>query len=104
MQPKQRLKKYYLGPTYPDIYLSRREAECMAYCLQGYSNQKVAKLLKISSSTVNSYVVSMKSKLNCKSKISLVAEVCQTHFIDYLEELLTAEMEQKNISNNSKTY
>ena len=86
------MKKYYLSPLPCHIYFSHREAQCMAYFLQGYSNNEVAQLLNISSSTVNYYLINMKTKLACTSKTSLVAKVCQTEFMRYLPELLTPDL------------
>ena len=86
------MRKYYLSPLPNNIYFSYREAQCMAYFMKGYSNQAVANLLKISSNTVNAYLANMKSKLGCNSKISLIAKVCQTSFMDYLSELLEQQL------------
>ena len=82
------MKKYFLFPLSPHIYFSPREAQCIAYFLQGYSNAEVATFLNISRNTVNSYLINMEIKLGCKSKISLIAKVCQTEFMNYLPELL----------------
>lgn len=85
------MKRYYLGPLYPNIYFSFRQAQCMAYFIKGYSNSEVAKILNISPGTVNYHVSNMKAKLDCKSKMELMAKIGATCFWQYLDELLAAK-------------
>lgn len=83
-----KIKKYYLGPSYPNVYLSRREAQCIAYFLKGYSSRRVGETLKISSKTVDFYTDRAKFKLDCTTKMELIIKICQTNFLSYVNELV----------------
>ncbi len=81
------MKRYYLGEAFPGIYLSGRQAQCMAYFILGYSNARVAKLLNLSWRTIDAYVIDMRQKLHFFSKKTMIEKVKQTSFMQYIDEL-----------------
>jgi len=82
------MKRYYLGKKYPDIYFTRREAQCMVLFNIGYTNAKTATMLNISLPTVNFYSDAIKKKLNSPYKKNLTKLIMQTDFIYYIESLI----------------
>src|SRR3990167_6074379 len=85
---KFQIKKYYLGPDYPAIYLSYRQAQCMAYSIKGFSNREIGRLLHLSPNTIHSYTKTLRIKLKCSSKTELIVKVCQSYFVNYIDELI----------------
>lgn len=59
-----------------NIKLTRREQECLKYLVQGKSAKQTANLLNLSPRTVEIYLDTLKSKLNCRTKLALVGKVC----------------------------
>lgn len=66
------IKTYYLGSQHPNLYLTRREAECIFYMLAGDNNTTIACKLKLSPRTVEFYIKNMKIKLGCHTKYELM--------------------------------
>src|SRR3990167_6836990 len=62
------LRHYFLGPKFPDVYLTNREAQCMFYLVQEITISAAAERLKLSARTVEFYVKNLKLKLRCESK------------------------------------
>jgi len=78
---KKPITMYALGEMYTGIYLTRREAECMRYFLQGKTIVGAAEQLNLSPRTVEFYVKNMKIKLDCATKDDLVRKVRETDFL-----------------------
>lgn len=72
------LRAYYLGEHYPDIYLTKREAECAFWIVQDYTIARAAIEMGLSARTVEFYVKNMKLKLRCASKKRLVQCLLET--------------------------
>lgn len=72
------LRKVYL-PTH-DIYLSKREAECLHHVCNGRSIKYIANLIDISPRTVEKYLSNMRTKLGVMFKSELV-EIGKTNLI-----------------------
>lgn len=81
------MRRYYLGNAFPDIYLSSREAQCMAYLIKDYTYKRVGDALRISPRTAEIYAASIKRKTGCSSKKALIAFIKQTFFINYVDTL-----------------
>lgn len=79
------IRWYYLGETYPNVYLTKREAECMFWIVQEYTISETAYQIDLSPRTVEFYVKNMKLKLNCANKKQLVRKVLQTTLLQQLE-------------------
>lgn len=79
------LRAYYLGEAYPDIYLTRREAECMFWIVQDCTIQETAFAMQLSARTVEFYVKNMKLKLQCASKKRLIEKILKSNLLQQLE-------------------
>ena len=82
---KERLKSYYLGKHYGDLYLTRREAECMVQLMRGKTVPQTAKLLQLSSRTVEFYVKNIKIKLKCRTKSELLQKILASDFMENVD-------------------
>lgn len=76
---------YYLGAEYPEVYFTRREAECLVHLLKGKTINSTAISLGISRRTVEFYVKKMREKLKCNSKPELLEKVSETNFLKNLD-------------------
>ncbi len=72
--------QFYLGSEFGDLYLTQREADCMALLMKGHTNLSVAKQLKLSARTVEFYIKNMRQKLGCHNKAHLIQTVQRTNF------------------------
>jgi DNA-binding CsgD family transcriptional regulator len=79
-QPKT-IRTYLLGEQLQNVYLTKREAECMFLLLKGKSINTIAEVLKLSPRTIEYYLKNMKSKLNCHSKFELIDLIQHSEFI-----------------------
>ena len=57
------------------MYLTKRQAECAMYLLDGFTAKEIGKFLDISFRTVETYIEQTKLKFNCASKDDLVREI-----------------------------
>ena len=80
-------KLYFIGGTFPDVYFTTREAECMALLLKGKSIKDTSIVLGISLRTVESYVKNMRIKLGCRNKHHLIETVFTTAFPKVAEKI-----------------
>ena len=55
-----------------DKILSKRETECMRYLCKGLTTKQIARQLKISPKTVETYIERAKIKYNCRNKAELM--------------------------------
>lgn len=79
------LRTYYLGKTFPDVYLTKREAECMFWVVQDCTISETAIKMHLSARTVEFYVKNMKLKLQCNSKKKLIEKIIQSSLLQQLE-------------------
>lgn len=79
------LRTYYLGKDYPDVYLTKREAECMFWVVQDCTIPETAMKMQLSSRTVEFYVKNMKLKLQCPNKKKLIEKILQSTLLQQLE-------------------
>lgn len=61
---KTEIEKYYLLSEADDLYLTRKQAECVAYLVEGATAKQCAKALGISYRTVESYFNDIKNKIS----------------------------------------
>lgn len=71
---------YFLGESFPGIYLTSREAQCMQNFLENKTVSEAASLLSLSPRTVEFYLKNMKTKLECKTKSELIQKVRESEF------------------------
>lgn len=79
------LRTYYLGKEYPNIYLTKREAECMFWIVQDCTIAETALKMGLSARTVEFYVKNMKLKLQCKNKNKLTEKILLSNLLQQLE-------------------
>lgn len=91
--PRKKAKKiacvlrrtYSLGDRYPNVYFTKREAECFFWLAQDLTIAATSCRMDLSPRTVEFYVKNMKSKLNIHSKKILIQKVLQTDLLQQLE-------------------
>jgi DNA-binding CsgD family transcriptional regulator len=69
---KKQVSHYFLKETYPALKLSKRQTQCLFYILRGKSASKIAKMLGLSTRTVESYIENLKDKMLCNNKEELI--------------------------------
>jgi DNA-binding NarL/FixJ family response regulator len=57
-------------PVHDDCALTRKEKEIVRYLVKGFSNKKIAGLLKISPGTVNTHLDNIYRKLGCSNRVA----------------------------------
>ncbi len=65
----------HLGKPYQNIYLTPQEFDTVAALIHGQTYKEAAKILQLSSRTVESYTKNIMHKLNCKSKNELIRKI-----------------------------
>jgi len=71
-------RKYYLGCSYPSVYFTQREYECIVALVRGETVKEIAANLRLSPRTVEYYIKNMKNKLGCSTRAQLIKEVMMT--------------------------
>lgn len=69
---KTEIERFFISEEDESVYLTRREAECVAYMLYGSTAKQTAKSLNISYRTVESYINQAKEKLKLSTKEELI--------------------------------
>ena len=69
-----KVRRYYLGGAYRDLYLSRREAECLSYLSDGLSAKEISKHMKISYRTTQQHLERIKIKFGALSRGDLLVK------------------------------
>lgn len=77
------VRRYYLDSKLSN-YITKREFDVLILSLRGYSSKEAARQLKLSPRTVESYMLSCKSKLHCMTKKELFAKVKKAGLIELL--------------------
>lgn len=82
--------------------LSTRELECLFFTLRGKTAKEIAKILAISSKTVEAYLASIKSKMSCNFKSELIEKA---YFERYMNVFPHSLLNNKNfLKLTKKTY
>lgn len=66
---------FVMQPNYEQISLSRQESLCLFYFLHGYAIKKIAIILKLSPSTIETYLERVKNKLDCQNRSQLIEKI-----------------------------
>lgn len=69
------IDRFYLIGNYENIYLTKREAECVFYLTQGNTAKQIGKKLTLSPRTVEAYLANIKAKLKCHTITELVSKI-----------------------------
>ena len=67
------IKRYYLDGALENQYLTKREVDCLNWCLLGKTAEEIALILKIEKRTVENHLSNIKTKLNCYKQSRLLA-------------------------------
>jgi DNA-binding CsgD family transcriptional regulator len=79
-----KIDKYHLGESYNHHHLTKREVECIKWCIRGKTANETSLILDISKRTVNAHLDNAKRKLNCYKQSLLVRHVLDLGIIDAL--------------------
>jgi DNA-binding CsgD family transcriptional regulator len=66
--------------------LSKREAQCLFYILRGKMYKEIAGILHVSTRTIESYVESIKIKLDCHNKSEIIDKALVNGYDNYIPE------------------
>lgn len=83
---KRDLRAYYLGEPFGDLYLTKREAECVFWLVQTHTIAQAAAKMCLSPRTIEFYIKNLKKKLKCKNKKILLDTLLQTDLFQQLEQ------------------
>jgi PAS domain S-box-containing protein len=75
-------KRYYLTGKFKNIYLTKREAECILCLARGFTNKQMAGILGISNRTVETLMEKLRIKLNCNLRSELIAVAIEGGFLE----------------------
>lgn len=69
------INRYYLDGALDKQYLTKREKECLNWCIEGKTAQEISLILGISIKTAENHIQKAKEKLNCfkQSRLSVIA-------------------------------
>lgn len=79
------MKSYTLGPKYPGIVLTHREAQCSYYLTRGATIPSIAKILELSPRTVEFYFNNLKAKMSCHRKSELIEKILTSDLLANLD-------------------
>ena len=60
------------GSEINNIYLSKRETECLRHYVQGKTAKEISQIVNLSRRTVENYIYNIKIKLNVSTKAELI--------------------------------
>lgn len=79
-----KVDKYIIGEGDAELYLTKREMECLYYLLREHTAKEIAKIIDISYRTVESYIENIKTKLRASTKKELVQYCNDTNLMQQL--------------------
>lgn len=83
-----KIKRIYLSGKFSEIFLTNKEMQCIPLLLEGCSYKQIARLLNISSRTVESRLGQLRGKLGCEKKHDLIDTLNHTDIKRSLNSLL----------------
>lgn len=75
---------YILEDHYQDFSLPDRQSECLFFLLRRKTAKEIAKILKLSPRTVESYIEQIKFKLNCSTKSELIDKAINNGYMNII--------------------
>ncbi|MFT3741825.1 MAG: LuxR C-terminal-related transcriptional regulator [Gammaproteobacteria bacterium] len=84
LESKKLPKKFGLGPQYPNVFLTEREAEVVYHYANCKSGRAVALKMELSPRTIEFYLKNIKAKLQCQRKQQLLEVVRKTGILNQL--------------------
>lgn len=82
----RKIERYYLTEDTNQWYLTRQEALCMLYILQGYTMKATAKELALSPRTVEFYFKRIREKFGCKTRTELLTILAEHNTLAKLQQ------------------
>lgn len=77
--------KYDLGKDFPDVYLTRREAECTLLLVNHYTHMQIAEHLNISVYSVQFILKQLYAKVNIQTEDELINIILDTQLLARLD-------------------
>ena len=74
------LKRVFLGPKFPGVYLTHREHQCALQIMEGHTLKEIARTLELSPRTVEFYLKNIKNKLGCRTKYQMMRALLDTQW------------------------
>ncbi len=81
---KLNTKRFYLPGFFDDVYLTRREVDCLKFLSEKLTSKAIAKKMNISHYTVNDHINQIKEKFKCNSKKELLSIIDEYSLLDKL--------------------
>lgn len=79
------LKRYYVGESHPEVYLTQREFEIATLLVQDYRYKSISQELSLSIRTIEFYIQNMKLKLHCQHKNALITVLKKIEIVKRLK-------------------
>lgn len=76
-----KLKNYHIQGNNIDCQLSEREFQCLLWSAKNKTAKEIGRILSLSPRTVEAYLVTLKNKMNCESKLQLIEKALQNQII-----------------------
>lgn len=73
------VRKYYLGGYFGDVYFTTKEMDCMILLYQNKNINEMARILNLSSRTIEAYLENIRLKISCPTKTALVLELSRNN-------------------------
>lgn len=86
-----------LGRSYPNIYLTEREAHCALLLLRGCTSRETALQMHLSSRTVEYYLSNVKSKLGLRRKSGVISVLLESDFIQNLRHMTLCDVDKVTV-------
>ena len=71
-EPHKSLENFCHNRIVCGVRLSKRQYDCLIHLIHGKTTKEIARILDLSTRTVESYIETLKIKLNCYSKAQLI--------------------------------
>jgi len=78
------VEHYYFNKKNDESHLTKREVDCLQWCIYGKSNAEIAIMLSISKRTVEAHLNNVKKKLDCYKQTDLVRKAIDLNIFDGL--------------------
>ncbi len=85
------LKRIFLGPKFPGVYLTHREHQCALQLMEGCTLKEIALKLGLSPRTVEFYLKNIKNKLSCRTKYQMMRALLDTKWYQQIIDASVAE-------------
>lgn len=79
-----------LGKSFPNVYLTEREAQCALLLMLGFTSKESAQKLHLSSRTIEYYQLRIKAKLNMTHRATIIMALLKSDFIKNMNRLFTS--------------